>query len=261
MRVKQEDLKKLKEFLKDKDKFFVLAQIIKENDSKLYSDLETYIIGQSSELYPTWVWSIDNLPKEKLIELKKDLKEFITQPENNKFTAKKELYNLLEKEYDAYDYFEMGFLTCDEVVKPSKGKGIFVRPNYVDKVSLSEYWRDNVEELYHKKITQKEALEEAERWLEEKKTYVLKDSKGEIVAMAAYTTLDDYAKITHVFTPKEERGKGYCQYLVYSLSKLLLEEGYKLLLYTDYKYKASNTAYKNVGYKDQDILINFKIKR
>lgn len=260
MRVKQEDLKNVKEYLKDKDKFYVLSQIIRGKFSKLYSDLETYIIGQSEEQLPTWIWSIDHLPKDKLIELKKDLENYITEKEN-KFTAKKEIYDFLEKEFNVSGYFEMGFLDCNEVIKPSKGKGIFVKPNYVDKVTLSEYWRDNMEELFHKKITQKEAIEEVEGWLEDKKTYVLKDSKGDIVSMAAYSVVDEYAKITHVFTPKEERGKGYCQYLVYSLSKMLLEEGYKLVLYTDYHYEASNAAYKKVGFKDEGILINFKINK
>ena len=40
MRVKQEDLKNVKEYLKDKDKFYVLSQIIRGKSSKLYSDLE-----------------------------------------------------------------------------------------------------------------------------------------------------------------------------------------------------------------------------
>ena len=55
MRVKQEDLKNVKEYLKDKDKFYVLSQIIRGKSSKLYSDLETYIIGQSEEQLPTWI--------------------------------------------------------------------------------------------------------------------------------------------------------------------------------------------------------------
>ena len=109
-------------------------------------------------------------------------------------------------------------------------------------------------------MTQIEAFEEVESWLEEKQFYVLKDTTGEVVSMAGYTTNGKRAKVTHVFTPKEERGKGYCQYLVYSLTKKLLEEGYTPLLYTDYNYKASNEAYKKVGYEDEGILINFKIK-
>jgi len=260
MRVKQEDIKNVKNYLKDKDKFYVLSQILRGTSPKVYSDLENYIIGQSEEDLPTWIWTIDNLSKEKLIELKNDLNNFIKNKEN-KFTAKKEIYDYLVNEFNVSDYFEMGFLDCDEVIKPSKGKGIFVKPNYVDKVTLSEYWRDNMKELFNKKISQKEALEEVEGWLEDKKTYVLKDAKGEIVSMAAYSVVDEYAKITHVFTPKEERGKGYCQYLIYSLGKMLLEEGYKLVLYTDYNYKASNTAYKKVGFKDEGILINFKINK
>ena len=79
--------------------------------------------------------------------------------------------------------------------------------------------------------------------------------------MAGYSTVGDSAKITHVFTPQEERNKGFCQYLIYSLSKKLLDEGYKPLLYTDYSYASSNRAYQNVGFIDEGILINFSIKK
>ena len=174
---------------------------------------------------------------------------------------KKEVYDFLKQKHDLYNELEMGFLSCKEAMKPDRGKGIFVKPDYSDKVTLAEYWRENVQELYHNKITQWEALEEVENWMEGKKFYVLKDSTGEIVSMAGYGLLEDMAKITHVYTPKEERRKGYCQYLIYSLSKKLLEEGYTPVLYTDYHYEASNRAYQKVGFVDDGTLMNYSIKK
>ena len=260
MKIRKEELSQVEPFQKEKEKFYLLSVIATGEDPLLYSDNENYIVGRSEVGYPTWIWTIDNLKPEKVEEIKEVLENYLVEGEN-KFTCKKELYDLLSKEYDTKDYFEMGFLSCKEQIEPPKVEGKFTKPSYGDKVTLAEYWRDNNKELYKKYISQMEALEEVERWLDSEKFYVWKDTTGEAVCMAGYSTIDDLAKITHVFTPKEERGKGYCKNLIYSLSKQLMEEGKKPLLYTDYQYQASNKAYQAVGYEEGGILINFSIHK
>ena len=260
MKIQKKDLETIDLFQQEKDKFYVISLIATGEDPKMISDLENYIIARSAVGLPTWIWTKDNLSQEKLREIEEILEEYYESGENQ-FTCKKEVYDYLKEKQETTKYLEMGFLSCKETIKPLKGKGIFVKPNYEDKVTLAEFWRQNVKEMYHNKITQSEALEEVEGWLEGKKFYVLKDNNGDIVSMAGYGIVDDLAKITHVYTDKEERGKGYCQYLIYSLAKMLLEDGYTPVLYSDYHYEASNKAYKNVGFDDEGFLINFSIEK
>lgn len=87
--------------------------------------------------------------------------------------------------------------------------------------------------------------------------YVWKNDNDKIVAQAFYSVLDGNAKVAGVYTLPEERGKGYAANLIYELTNKILEFGYHVSLYTDYKYIPSNKAYKNVGYIDNDVLINF----
>ena len=55
--------------------------------------------------------------------------------------------------------------------------------------------------------------------------------------------------ISGVYTPKEERGKGYAYNLVYELSKKCLDEGAKYcVLYTDAGNPISNHVYEKIGY-------------
>ena len=253
-------LKQIESFQEEKDLFYVLSLIAESAASLIISDLNNYIIARNSIGLPTWIWTKDNISEDKILELKNNLEIFLEKGEN-KITCKEELYNILKDEYDTSNYFEMCFLSCNEPINPEKGKGIFVRPNYADKVTVAELLRANNKEMYNKHTTQKEALEEVEDYLDKKNLYVLKDSTGEVVSMAGFDVLDDMAKITNVYTPIEERGKGYCQYLIYSLSKKLLEDDLKPVLYSDNNYKASNKAYKNVGFVEKDILINFNINR
>ncbi len=261
MKIEKDDLKRIHLFQQERELFYVISLIATGDSPMIHSDLKSYIVARSAPGLPTWIWTQDNLSEEKKKEVEKVLEEFYEKGRND-FTCKKEFYEYLKEKEETSNYLEMGFLSCKETINPLKGKGIFVKPNHEDKVTLAEFWRQNVKELYNGKVvSQSEALEEVEGWLEGKKFYVLKDNHGDIVSMAGYGVVDDMAKVTHVFTDKEERGKGYCQYLIYSLTKKLLEDGYVPVLYTDYNYASSNHAYKKVGYQDEGYLINFSIEK
>ena len=79
--------------------------------------------------------------------------------------------------------------------------------------------------------------------------------------MANYDEVDGQAKLSHVYTPINERGKGYASNLVYSITNGLLKRGLVPLLYTDYNYIHSNKAYINAEYEDTGILINFSCSK
>lgn len=247
----------IENYQKEKYLFYILEKIIKDKNSTIYSDNNSYIIGQTNKDLPIWIWTA-NLND--LTNLKNDLDKILVNPEN-KITSKKELYELLKKEYEITDYFEMGYLSLEKPIKPLNKKGIFVRPNYSDVTTLAEYFIANEKEMDNIDIDINNAIEEVNAWVKSKEFYILKDNKGKIVSMAGYSILDNIAKITHVYTPVEERNKGYCKNLIYNLSKKLLEEGYQPVLYTDYNYKPSNKAYKEVGFEDKGLLINYKIKK
>lgn len=260
MRISYNDLKKVKDFQTEKDKFYLLCLISKTEKSLIYSDLEYYIIGRSRIGLPTWIWTADNITTEKILELEEVLQKFLEKGEN-KFTTKKKIYDYLKNKYNTSSYFEMGYLSCNNLIEPQNKKGKFAKINYGDKTSLAKMWIENEKEMEKIEISENEALETVQSWLDEHNFYVLKNDVGKIVCMAGYSSIDNAAKITHVYTPKEERRKGYCKSLIYSLTKKLLDEGLKPLLYTDYNYLPSNKAYKDVGYTDEGILINFTILR
>lgn len=260
MKVTETTLKKIKPYEKDRDKFYLLNLISETVGSFLSSDNTTYIIGRSRAGLPTWIWTLDDIDKVNLESLKNDLQKYL-EVGKNKITGKKELYNLLSNHYETTDYFEMGFLLCKKLKEVTLSNGFLDKPNYGDKVTLAKYWQANCKEMYQKELSFEEALEEAEHFLDSETFYVWRNAQGKAVSMASYSTVEDQAKITHVFTPKEERQKGYCKSLVYCLTKVLLEKGLVPLLYTDYHYKPSNEAYKKVGYEPQGYLVNFKVKK
>lgn len=160
------------------------------------------------------------------------------------------------------DYFEMGFLICKEVKEPKECNLKMILSKEEDKEILTKYWFDDCNEMNGVEgISMEQASKDVDEYIATKKFYVLKNGDGKIVCMAGYKLLDEQARIGHVYTPKEERKKGYAANLIYQITKMLLEEGFVPLLYTDYNYIPSNRAYINAGYEDTGILINFSCSK
>ncbi len=250
------------EFQKDKYKFNLILRNLPSPELELYSDDDNYIICRGSKKWPTWIWTKDNFNHTKVNEIEELIKLYLTDNKKDKFTCKKELYDLLvERKFpnlNKDDYFEMGFLICHKAIKPKECDGVLSRPNKEDRKTLEQYWyQDNIEMNGIEPITKEQAKKDVDGFLVDDKFYILRNPQGKIVSMVNYSIIDNQAKLSHVYTPIEERKKGYATNLIYLITKKLLNEGFVTLLYTDYNYIPSNKAYINAGYTDCGILINF----
>ena len=254
------------EYQKDKDKFYLINQNLKSDTVLLYSDEENYVICRGAIGWPTWIWTKDNFDITKLNEIMEAIELYLTDDDKDKFTCKKELYDLLvEAEFDKMnldDYFEMGTLSCKKTKKPRQCDGKISIPSISEKEILVKYWFDDSQEMKGvNPISMEQAERDVQKMLDSNKFYIWKNGNGKIVCMANYSELEGQAKISHVYTPIDERGKGYAANLIYHMTNHLLERNLVPLLYTDYHYLPSNKAYINVGYDDTGILINFSCSK
>ena len=257
---------KLSEFVQDQYKFNIILKNLDSPTLELYSDEENYVICRGSKKWPTWIWTKDNFNINKMDEIEELIRLYLTDEEKTKFTCKKELYDLLVKrgyeELNLEDYFEMGFLICRETKKPKMCDGVLDIPNQSDKDVLVKYWYDDSHEMNGvEPITLEQAKSDVEDFIKSGTFYVLRNNDNKIVCMASYGMTGNQAKLSHVYTPIEERGKGYAANLIYHMTNDLLEKGFVPLLYTDYNYIPSNKAYINAGYEDTGILINFSCSK
>ena len=250
------------DFEKDKYKFHLILKNLPSPNLELYSDEENYIVCRGGKEWPTWIWTKDGIEESKMEEIEKLIEMYLTDKGKDKFTCKKEVYDMLVKRnfenLNLEDYFEMGFLICNAVTKPRNCDGKIYLAENKDKEVLTKYWYEDSREMRGTAaVTIEQAEKDIEELLQTGKFYILKNSNGKIVSMASYSVTENQAKVSHVYTPKEERRKGYAANLIYEITKILLSKGHIPVLYTDYNYIASNTAYKNAGYEDKGILINF----
>lgn len=252
-------------FQKDKYRFSLINKMTKSPTFLCISDEENYLLARGAVDFPTWIWTKDNLSSSKVKEIETALNLFLTDS-ITKFTCKEELYKafladnlpLLNKD----DYFEMGTLECHKLKPLKKDVGKVDHPTTSDLDVIATYWYDNSKEMttWAKPLTKSEALLEAQKFIQDKNFYVLRNF-DHIVSMASYSVVDDQAKMTHVYTPPLERKKGYATKLVHYLTEVALKAKLVPVVYSDHTYLASNTAYQNVGYEDTGILINFSCSR
>ena len=261
---KDNELFKSEEFQKDKYKFFLILQNLSSNELELYSDEKNYVLCRGGLKWPTWIWTKDNFDKDLVKEVEEAI-ELYRLDTDTRYTAKREFYNLLvEDKYESLGdyYFEMGFLECNKTVPARKTDGYLDKVTEEDREELVNLIYDEHKEISDvRKETWKEAEESFDKRLATGNYYVWKNDNDEIVAQAFYRVEDGCAKVAGVMTKKEERCKGYAANLIYHLTNDALAKGYHVSLYTDYQYIPSNRAYKNVGYVDKDVLINFSCKK
>ena len=83
------------------------------------------------------------------------------------------------------------------------------------------------------------------------KCYLARDSGGAPVSMAQVRRdTPNSANISHVYTPENERGRGYASALVANVSSRILDGGKRFCtLYTDLANPTSNKIYGALGYR------------
>jgi predicted GNAT family acetyltransferase len=86
-------------------------------------------------------------------------------------------------------------------------------------------------------------------FLKEQEVFIWED-KGKIVSMMKKSRpTKNGVTVSFVFTPKEERKKGYARTLVTAVSRELLKDFKFCVLYTDMMNPTSNKIYREIGYE------------
>ncbi|ADY22705.1 GNAT family N-acetyltransferase [Bacillus paranthracis] len=144
---------------------------------------------------------------------------------------------------------EQGVYELKEV-KKKPGKDGFFREVSSDELTLIEQWIYQFCEDVNLPTTKEEAKQTAHTLITNHRLFGL-EVDGKLVSVAAQTRpTKNNITVNFVYTPKEERKKGYASNCVAALSQRMLDEGYKTTtLYTDLANPTSNKIYQEIGYE------------
>lgn len=137
------------------------------------------------------------------------------------------------------------------VLFPAAIDGEFVKATEKDVKTITGWVADFGHDalLKAERITSEEAQKKAENFVKTGALGVWKVG-GKPVAQAAATGTDTVARVSYVYTPETERGKGYASAVVAHISQQLLSQGKKLCcLYADARNPVSNSIYRKIGYE------------
>ncbi len=144
----------------------------------------------------------------------------------------------------------MHLFCADKVIPPSAPPaGEMVKASPEDLTWLSE-WTTGFSVDCHMPPNDPALPEPAVPMVEQERLFLWKDATGP-KAMAAFTreTPQSYS-VSWVYTPKEQRGKGYASALVAELTQHALDSGKQFCsLYTDVTNPTSKKIYAEVGYR------------
>lgn len=239
----------------DKKRFFFLPIIEKEKDSIFITDKNNYAIGKSNV---TWIWTKEDISKEKIEEILKILEDIIgTEPIT--ITCCKKLLDEIKQIWNITNEKKIKYLECNELKDIKHSPGFMDKPKYSDKTTLAKWWQEYSQELSSQELSFIDSLNEIDNWLSGENFYVWRENNGKIVCMANYWENNKIAKISYVYTPKDQRNKGYCKSLIYELTKFLIDKKIEPMLYTEYENISANQAYQSIGYENKEVLIRFKI--
>lgn len=135
------------------------------------------------------------------------------------------------------------------VTKEASAAGRLREPNQSDEALLRE-WRAAFS-IDAEGMDADQAREAAAKPLPKSRRLVLWEVEGTAVSMAGFAgPTPNGIRIAWVYTPPENRGKGFAGACVAALSQKLLDDGRKFcFLYTDLSNPISNHVYQKIGYE------------
>jgi predicted GNAT family acetyltransferase len=139
----------------------------------------------------------------------------------------------------------LGVFVCDEVVATAPPAGFFRAARAADEEQLVRWGRRFIDEIAH-------GVEEdagiAAR-IRSGQVHVW-ERDGQIVSMAALSSRErGYSRVQLVYTPREQRGRGYASACVSELVQQEMAAGGRCMLYTNLANPVSNKVYQAIGFR------------
>ncbi|EEL86896.1 GNAT family N-acetyltransferase [Bacillus cereus] len=193
------------------------------------------------------------IAEEDIVELAKKLTK--VYPDIPGFIGNKKVIQKLAEEIAILEQkkivvgMEQGVYELKRVKKKWNKDEIFRTINS-DELPLIEKWIYQFCEDVKLPTTKEEAKQTAHTLITTNRLFGL-EVGGKLVSVAAKTRpTTNNITVNFVYTPKEERKKGYASNCVAALSQRMLDEGYKTTtLYTDLANPTSNKIYQEIGYE------------
>ena len=241
---------------KDKLSFAVMVNILGASLKKIVTNDTDVIIAHSAKVFPTWIWAPDECSTEKMEEIYQTFKkEFQPLPEY-RINTKYKIAEYLLKRLKEDGYSNSGITTniaayeCHVPIQPDKKvDGQLQQLGMADFELTVRLIREASIAIGDRILSEEEAVQAAEEQLKRQVLYVWRNGDGKAVSFCDRNENTNYVAISQVYTPEEERGKGYAAEMIYQLCSQIVKNGQIPMLYADADYHSSNRCYQKIGFE------------
>ena len=231
------------------------------------SDHESYILCQSNERTPLWLWCRENTAHSAASAAADALAARLAlnpQLSVNAIPGRSgEILRLAAEKSGLRPQPDMALnaYVCRAVRVPVR-RGRMVSPQSAHQPVMASLLRQLVEDGEHQTIREEDAQGFAAAMSGSDRLFLWEDESAEICAMAmiAHKT-EKTARINTVVTEREKRGHGYAGMLVATLCEALLAQGAVPMLYADAANPASNRAYQKIGFEKTGEVTQYRFVR
>lgn len=145
----------------------------------------------------------------------------------------------------------MDIMVLTELIEPPAVSGQVRKAALSDLDTVTDWGCAFTEECLREKPDREKLLETFRGFVENEKLYVLEGGEGKLLSMAVSNRkLPHGWGVSWVYTPLEQRGKGYCQNTVAALCGEKLKSGAEYItLFVDKANPCSNRAYSKIGFR------------
>lgn len=265
---REENILDQEPFLNYEVQFNLLNRIIEGEELIALKTSDNNAIVLQNPGYAMWLWINETLEKSKIDEI---IDSLCNQLKNSKLcsiSGKPEFVKIFADKYSKLlgvsNKLSVGMESyhCPKVIKPKNVQGRLIKAQLNNLDIVAEFSVGFAFWCFGKKLIKEEQIVTAESMIKSGNLY-LWEVDNKICSMVAIAHRSkNHARINNVYTPPEQRKKGYASAMVAELSSIIIKEDLIPMLYADIKNPDSNKVYKSVGFIESgridNIIFNYK---
>ena len=240
---------------KDKYTFAVLGRILKGECEWTVTDHGRLLLCHSAARYPVWIWTPDGASQAEKERAWRIAQEARPLAEGFRYNLKYELAEYFiarAKSAGLNASISMNLMAydCPSPVPPTHpADGAMYRCTEKDAEEAGRMIGQ-----FHAAISDGPTDEafcrgKAKEHIAAHAFFFWKNAEGKTVACCSYRPDGALASLGNVCTLPAYRRQHYAENLVYGVTRLVTEQGFTPMLYTDADYAASNACYTKIGYQ------------
>lgn len=239
----------------DQIPFSVLYRVLGGPVKKVVTDHKRIIIAHTAPVFPTWIWTPDDVTEEELDTIYRTIRAEFSPLCEYRFNTKYEIAgDLLRRFQEDGETFRIlaniAAYECPAPQKPGKEAEGHMELLRGDEADLAaRLIREASAAIGDVVLDEEQSLEAAREQLARQCLYIWRDGSDRPVSFCERREeSDQYTAVSQCYTVADARRKNYAGHLIYEVCREIREQGQTPILYADADYLPSNRCYQNIGF-------------